>query len=626
MKKYCMVLFAAAVVLSYCSIVHSYEVADSFIFPIDGYTDDGCFDWGVQTYRDGILKNHVGDDYCVPEGTDVIAIGNGRIKFTLDDPTGRTLYPRYWYGLMVMEHTKLNGDKVCSIYGHAKPVEVDINGEFRKLQVGDEVVKGQKIGEIVNYPPSSEHIHFGIYNGAYITEEGEGSTLGTWLFGYCLPENFPGNYLDPIAFIQSHQPDLTRGLIAHYPFNGNADDESGNENHGTVYGATLTIDRFGNPNSAYSFDGDDYIFCPTVGRYEKVSWTGWFKTIHDYSSEGATIFEVRGAGGVWLANDNKLVGILEPGYAHWEYIYSPSICNDGKWYFAALTYDRLKMTFYLNGVKIDSINNTNIINYDGNGFWIGRCWWKDAHFFNGIIDDIRIYNRALSETEIQRLFNQLFQGEEIIYEQEMIIGQEKPFEKTFNIFDWATELFIFRIIGGSDVETSLIQPNGAEINRENAQDLNVYHVLTSIYEAYQINNPMPGQWTVKLKGTDVPDEGELTNLIVSINTIADEIPPEISLSVSPDTLWSPNHKMVLITPEIIVVDNCDPNPIIELVLITMNEGDENDIQVDENGDIWLRAERLGTGTGRIYTITYTATDASGNSASASATVTVPHNQ
>jgi hypothetical protein len=58
--------------------------------------------------------------------------------------------------------------------------------------------------------------------------------------------------------------DLTRnGLLACYPFNGNANDESGNENHGSVFGATLTSDRLGNPNSAYEFDGsDDYIMIP----------------------------------------------------------------------------------------------------------------------------------------------------------------------------------------------------------------------------------------------------------------------------------------------------------------------------------------------------------------------------
>ena len=52
---------------------------------------------------------------------------------------------------------------------------------------------------------------------------------------------------------------LNNGLVAYYPFNGNANDESGNGNDGTVNGATLTTDRFGNTDQAYSFDGNDYI-------------------------------------------------------------------------------------------------------------------------------------------------------------------------------------------------------------------------------------------------------------------------------------------------------------------------------------------------------------------------------
>ncbi|MCH8838790.1 MAG: fibronectin type III domain-containing protein, partial [Candidatus Marinimicrobia bacterium] len=56
------------------------------------------------------------------------------------------------------------------------------------------------------------------------------------------------------------------GLVAYYPFSGNANDESGNANHGTVFGATLAADRFGNANSAYSFDGtDDYVVVPSAG-------------------------------------------------------------------------------------------------------------------------------------------------------------------------------------------------------------------------------------------------------------------------------------------------------------------------------------------------------------------------
>jgi hypothetical protein len=55
---------------------------------------------------------------------------------------------------------------------------------------------------------------------------------------------------------------LTAGLVAYYPFSGNADDASGKGNDGIVSGATLTTDRFGNANSAYYFDGtSSYINC-----------------------------------------------------------------------------------------------------------------------------------------------------------------------------------------------------------------------------------------------------------------------------------------------------------------------------------------------------------------------------
>jgi hypothetical protein len=69
-------------------------------------------------------------------------------------------------------------------------------------------------------------------------------------------------FIAPIAKAQdlpSYIP--TDGLVAYYPFNGNANDISGNGYHGTVNGATLTSDRDGNENNSYSFDGvDDYIF------------------------------------------------------------------------------------------------------------------------------------------------------------------------------------------------------------------------------------------------------------------------------------------------------------------------------------------------------------------------------
>jgi hypothetical protein len=114
----------------------------------------------------------------------------------------------------------------------------------------------------------------------------------------------------------------------------------------------------------------------------------------------------------------------------------------------------------------------------------------------------------------------------------------------------------------------------------------------------------------------------------------DTEPPVVTLSVTPDTIFPPNHKMIAITPTTTVTDNLDPNPRVEFVGVTVNEPDDgqgdghtvDDVQVTPDGQIFVRAERSGTGGGRVYTITYRAIDAAGNVAFASANVVVPKNQ
>jgi hypothetical protein len=117
-------------------------------------------------------------------------------------------------------------------------------------------------------------------------------------------------------------------------------------------------------------------------------------------------------------------------------------------------------------------------------------------------------------------------------------------------------------------------------------------------------------------------------------TIEDTTPPEISVSVSPDSLWPPNHKLVDITPTVEASDICDAAPTVRLVSITSSEADNGRGDGNTSGDIVivddfalaLRAERSGAGSGRVYTLTYEAEDQSGNTATAQATVTVGKSQ
>ena len=112
------------------------------------------------------------------------------------------------------------------------------------------------------------------------------------------------------------------------------------------------------------------------------------------------------------------------------------------------------------------------------------------------------------------------------------------------------------------------------------------------------------------------------------------VPPVVEVNVTPDTLWPPNHKYVIVQAIVNATDNLDPNPAVALLSVTSNEPDDglgdgdtpDDIVMVDDFTFKLRAERSGTGDGRIYTITYEVTDACGNSTVATATVTVPHDQ
>ena len=117
--------------------------------------------------------------------------------------------------------------------------------------------------------------------------------------------------------------------------------------------------------------------------------------------------------------------------------------------------------------------------------------------------------------------------------------------------------------------------------------------------------------------------------------VCDEIAPEFdSVSVTPSVLWTPNHKYVDVTVTVVVSDNFDTSPTVELVSVVSNEPDDgeddgntvNDIVIVDDFNFMLRAERSGVGSGRIYTITYKVTDDCGNEAYGNVMVYVPLNK
>lgn len=220
--------------------------------------------------------------------------------------------------------------------------------------------------------------------------------------------------------------DLSDGLVAYYPFNGNANDESGNGNNGTIHGATPTPDRFGNPSSAYSFDGaDDYIFVPDSDSLD-LTTTGtlaaWVNIPNgakdDLTAVVAKMIHSSG-GGVSYELLNRLVGHDEgvyqtiagdahDGSSNTSAYYFHDM-SDGKWHHLAFTWDGPEGKMYIDGQdateSADSGTGAMVSSFD---LYIGRYFYTPHntwYSWDGSIDEVRIYNRDLSADEVRGLIN-----------------------------------------------------------------------------------------------------------------------------------------------------------------------------------------------------------------------------
>jgi hypothetical protein len=216
---------------------------------------------------------------------------------------------------------------------------------------------------------------------------------------------------------------VTNGLIAYYPFNGNANDASSNGNNGIVYDAILTSDRFGNTSSAYSFDGiDDYIEIVDNASLNpaNVSIVAWVKA--DYAPSGTPDIVRKGSFDsdanheylLRLTNNSnpdfkiRNNGLCSP-YSSWQSNTSSANITLNQWQFLVGTFDGTVLNLYINGTLNQTVTITtgNINNGCTSGpLKIGNAWATYPNWFKGVIDDVRIYNRALNACEVLTLYNE----------------------------------------------------------------------------------------------------------------------------------------------------------------------------------------------------------------------------
>lgn len=206
----------------------------------------------------------------------------------------------------------------------------------------------------------------------------------------------------------------TNGLIGWWPFNGNANDDSGNANNGLVNGATLTSDRFNNSNTAYNFDGiNDYISINNQFDLANRTFNYWFNPTSITPITGTLIvsdnpqlqYGVTQARVIKVNNEDIVQ--IGTGLAAGDYLGTST--NTNNW--QMLTYVRTtdSVTLFLNGIFVAStsqigsytsnVGNTELI--------IGTDRNLLYDFYEGNIDDIGIWNRALTQQEITDLYNAL---------------------------------------------------------------------------------------------------------------------------------------------------------------------------------------------------------------------------
>jgi hypothetical protein len=212
------------------------------------------------------------------------------------------------------------------------------------------------------------------------------------------------------------QSNAQPGLIACYPLDNSANDLSGNNYNGTTNNVTAAADRFGNLNSAYHFSGSaSYISLPTTAfLLDTFTYSVWCKP-NPIPASG-NYYSILSIGGsladqaILLAND-AISSNIGFGAASWGSNVTPHDCNQNslpaanQWYHVVMTRTNTMLNFYVNDVLVctGSAGNTDAGYLNTITGLIGSRAGTSGQNFSGDIDDVRIFNRALTLSEIQSM-------------------------------------------------------------------------------------------------------------------------------------------------------------------------------------------------------------------------------
>lgn len=220
---------------------------------------------------------------------------------------------------------------------------------------------------------------------------------------------------------------LQKGLVGHWKLDGNARDATPNANHGTVTGATLTTDRKGQSNKAYNFVAASsqkiavssasvlaLSSALTISVWVKLTTLSVQNLVHNSSATDYRIY---------YQGDGSLVMqvSLDDGNSGY-HTSAAGVVTTGSWQHIVGTFDGLRVKTYKNGAQVLDEAAVGTIQTPGSGITMGGF---TSEYLNGDMDDVRIYNRALSATEVTALYNSYDPGVVVSTLQKGLVGYWK---------------------------------------------------------------------------------------------------------------------------------------------------------------------------------------------------------
>jgi hypothetical protein len=224
-------------------------------------------------------------------------------------------------------------------------------------------------------------------------------------------------FLSANAQVPSYVP--TNGLVGYWPFNGNANDESGNGNNGTVNGAALAVDRFGDNSKAYSFNGtSDFIEVSNstgLNLIGEMSMSAWVHTSGYNNQNYQTILDKAESYWVWeylmtlsyhigVIHEGKMLTARALGMGNQEQAWSVTPYVSSSWELWTVIYSTGNVKIFKNGI-LDLTQSFSLVpNINLGSLLFGRGYDLSSQFY-GSLDDIGIWNRALTADEVLSLYN-----------------------------------------------------------------------------------------------------------------------------------------------------------------------------------------------------------------------------